>query len=555
MPSSNEIIIVTGSSGLIGSALVKRLAQQYAVIGFDREGPPHPPPGIESIDMDMTSDMSVQRGLAQVQRRYGKRLASVIHLAAYFDFSGEPSPLYEQVTVRGTERLLRGLRNFELEQFLFSSTMLVHAPCEPGQRINEDWPLDPKWDYPKSKMETETLILRERNGIPVLMLRIAGVYDDRCHSIPLANQIQRIYERQMTGRVFPGSTSHGQSFVHLEDLLDAIVLAVDRRSRLPPELTLLIGEPEALSYDELQHTFARLIHQEQWETREIPKAAAKAGAWVLDNVPLAEDPFIKPWMIDLADDHYALDITRAWNLLGWSPRRSLRETLPKIITALKKDPRTWYRENKLNFPEEDSGAEQKNQMTASEIPLGWDYNPSTWDQRLPIIAVALAGFGIALYLALFQWRILDDVWEPFFGQGSRVILDSPISHILPIPDAALGAFGYLLDAVTGAIGDRRRWRTMPWMVILFGLAVGPLGAVSLLLVIVQPVLLDNWCTLCLVSALLAVVMIGPAMDEVLASLQYLKRQYEKGHSIWHAFWGRQDLRSGQSKAAPRSEPA
>jgi hypothetical protein len=80
------------------------------------------------------------------------------------------------------------------------------------------------------------------------------------------------------------------------------------------------------------------------------------------------------------------------------------------------------------------------------------------------------------------------------------------------------------------------------MVILFGLAVGPLGAVSLLLVIIQPVLLDNWCTLCLVSALLAVVMIGPAMDEVLASLQYLKRQYEKGHSIWHAFLGRQDLK-------------
>lgn len=174
---------------------------------------------------------------------------------------------------------------------------------------------------------------------------------------------------------------------------------------------------------------------------------------------------------------------------------------------------------------------------ASERPPGWDYNPSAWKERLPIIAVALGGFGIALYLALYQWRILPDVWEPFFGEGSRVVLNSPISRILPIPDAALGAFGYVLDAMTGAIGGGRRWRTMPWIVILFGLAVGPLGAVSLLLVIVQPVLLDNWCSLCLVSAWLAVVMIGPAMDEVLASLQYLKRRYEKGGSLWSVFWG------------------
>jgi nucleoside-diphosphate-sugar epimerase len=48
-------------------------------------------------------------------------------------------------------------------------------------------------------------------------------------------------------------------------------------------------------------------------------------------------------MIALADDHYALDISRARTLLGWEPRHSLRETLPKMITALKADPPGWYR--------------------------------------------------------------------------------------------------------------------------------------------------------------------------------------------------------------------
>jgi hypothetical protein len=39
--------------------------------------------------------------------------------------------------------------------------MLVHAPCEPGQQIDEDWPVDPKWDYPQSKVRTEQLIRAE----------------------------------------------------------------------------------------------------------------------------------------------------------------------------------------------------------------------------------------------------------------------------------------------------------------------------------------------------------------------------------------------------------
>jgi uncharacterized membrane protein len=171
------------------------------------------------------------------------------------------------------------------------------------------------------------------------------------------------------------------------------------------------------------------------------------------------------------------------------------------------------------------------------VPPGWDYNPSAWSQRLPIVGVALIGFGIALYLALYQLGVFARVWEPFFGDGSRKVLTSGVSRILPIPDAALGAIGYLIDAVSGAIGGRARWRSMPWMVILFGLAVGPLGAASITLVILQPVLFDAWCMLCLASAAISVAMIGPAMDELLASLQYLKREHRRGRSAWRAFWG------------------
>jgi len=348
MKPQKGILLITGCNGRIGSAVTQRLAGRFTdVVGIDRNAPAPPPPGCVRIPVDLASDDSVREGLHILREHHGTHLAAVIHLAAYYDFLGKPSPLYEQITVGGTQRLLRGLHaGFEVEQFIFSSTMLVHRPAEPGQFITEEWPLGPTWAYPRSKVRTEALIGEERGSIPTVVLRLAGVYDDVCHSPPLAHQIQRIYERQFAGHLYSGETSHGQSFVHLDDVVDAIERAVERRAQLPPEMTALIGEPETLSYDELQHSFMRLIHGASSETRNVPGLIAKAGAWVQDHMP-GQNPFIKPWMIDRANDHYALDITRAREMLDWQPKRSLRKTLPKMVAAMQADPIGWYREHGL----------------------------------------------------------------------------------------------------------------------------------------------------------------------------------------------------------------
>ena len=147
----------------------------------------------------------------------------------------------------------------------------------------------------------------------------------------------------------PGAAGHGQAFVQLEDVVSAIRLAVDRRSQLPRQLVVLIGEPETLSYDEIQHTPGNLIHGEEWETHEIPKSVARAGAGIEDQVP-GRETFIKPWMVARADDHYELDISKARTVLGWSPRHNLRDGLSQMVKFLKADPRRWYRENKLEPP-------------------------------------------------------------------------------------------------------------------------------------------------------------------------------------------------------------
>jgi nucleoside-diphosphate-sugar epimerase len=351
MSKQKDTILITGSSGRIGYPLAKRLAESFNVVGFDRRAPSHPPPSAGCLYVDLTLEESVRRGLDAIRELHGNRLASVIHLAAYYDFSGAPSPLYEEITVRGTERLLRMLQDFEVEQFIFSSTDLVHTPSKPGKRIDERSQLEPKWAYPQSKVATEKVIHAERGKIPAVILRIAGVYDDLCHSIPLGQQIRRIYERDITAYIFPGDVSAGrQAFVHNEDVIDSILLAIARRKKLPSEITLLIGEPDSPSYDDLQRAFGRLIHDAEWKTRAIPPLFAKLGAQVQDILPLGRPSFIKPWMVDLADDNVELDITRACTILGWEPKHSVNKTLSKMIPALIADPVTWYRENELKPP-------------------------------------------------------------------------------------------------------------------------------------------------------------------------------------------------------------
>ena len=91
--------------------------------------------------------------------------------------------------------------------------MLVHPPCHVGEKIKEDSPLVPRWAYPRSKIETEKIIHETRGKIPTVILRIAGVYDDECHSIPISNQIQRKLRTSIDQSFFPGVTAHGASFL------------------------------------------------------------------------------------------------------------------------------------------------------------------------------------------------------------------------------------------------------------------------------------------------------------------------------------------------------
>jgi hypothetical protein len=157
------------------------------------------------------------------------------------------------------------------------------------------------------------------------------------------------------------------------------------------------------------------------------------------------------------------------------------------------------------------------------------------------VAAAIAG-----YMALFQYGVVDRAWDPVFGGQTEQVLSSDVSGTMHgwfhMPDAALGAIAYLGDLLFGLAGSTRRWQYRPWLVILFGIDVIPLGIVSAVLVVMQGAVVGSWCFLCLVTAAISLVLVALAYDEVWSSLLYLadvrRRARGRRRAVWDAFWGR-----------------
>ena len=124
------------------------------------------------------------------------------------------------------------------------------------------------------------------------------------------------------------------------------------------------------------------------------------------------------------------------------------------------------------------------------------------------------------------------------------VLDSDVSHRLRnwfiIPDAILGFVAYLGDIIFSLAGSQRRWQYRPWLVLLFGLDVIPLGIVSAILVVLHGVVVERWCTLCIVTACISLILVVMAIDEVWSTLIYLGRFWKKTKSpskFLRVFWG------------------
>ena len=129
------------------------------------------------------------------------------------------------------------------------------------------------------------------------------------------------------------------------------------------------------------------------------------------------------------------------------------------------------------------------------------------------------------------------MWDQYSQPYPSCSIRSRIVHSGSIPTRARGC-RVSGDVVFGFPLTQRG----PWacLVVLFGIDVIPLGGVSAILVIIQATVLGQWCFLCLVTAVISLILVYWAYDEVWSSITYLRRVWQRTHDrsiLWTVFWG------------------
>lgn len=156
---------------------------------------------------------------------------------------------------------------------------------------------------------------------------------------------------------------------------------------------------------------------------------------------------------------------------------------------------------------------------------------SRWALRKWAFALALTVAVIAAYLALYELHWISSVWDPIFGKGSDAVLNSNVSRAFPIPDALLGLGAYLLEGVLIFAGGDTRWRDRPWLVIANAIMAALLAVTGLILVLLQVLVIDAWCSLCLVTAAISLIIACPVARELAATIWFLRRESDTGGAV------------------------
>jgi UDP-glucose 4-epimerase len=225
-------VLVTGGAGYIGSHLVAALQQVgHAVRVLDLRPPGEEhlasPPGLDFIQGSVADPSPVAQAMQGVE--------VVFHLAWSFRawrFYPEIRPEEERREIQenlfGTLNLLEAALAAGARHLLFSGSAVVYGPTGPAQ-VDEEHAYHPERSalggpvYGITKLACEKLCLAyQRRGLPVTVFRLHGVFNEGT-----LNQFGQMIQQALAGQPVRAIREAGGEYVHIDDALQAFLLAMD----------------------------------------------------------------------------------------------------------------------------------------------------------------------------------------------------------------------------------------------------------------------------------------------------------------------------------------
>ncbi len=213
-------ILVTGSSGFIGTRLVGELKQKgHFVIGLDRDPIRANPPDV-FIHRDILDADSLAAAFDDVDL--------VMHLAAAKADWGISDEVFFRDNLDATKRLVDEGLEHGIKNWLFYSTVAVIGPSETP--VDETAPYGPVIAYGASKAEAEKYFSEVSTKDPslnVTMIRPSAVYGPEN---PVDTNIHRLIDSIDNNRfVMVGDGRAQKTTSYLENLLSATLFLMERQ--------------------------------------------------------------------------------------------------------------------------------------------------------------------------------------------------------------------------------------------------------------------------------------------------------------------------------------
>ena len=306
--NDSRSILVTGSSGFIGSALVKVLREEpRPVIRVIRSAATHPD-SHDAILSNIGADTD-WHGLL-------KKVDCVIHLAArthVLDERGtDPLPAYREINVKGTIRLARQAAEAGVRRLVFLSSIKVNGEETADRPFSEDSTPRPLDAYGISKAEAEDALrdIGAATGLETVILRPPLVYGPgvKGNFLRLLHLIERRVPLPLA------SINNQRSLLYVDNLVDAIRTCIE--APVARGKTYLISDGEDTSTPDLIAKLASAMNVEP-NLLGCPVALLRLGASLLG----------KRAEVMRLTGSLQVNCSRIRTELGWSPRYSLNQGL------------------------------------------------------------------------------------------------------------------------------------------------------------------------------------------------------------------------------------